>query len=61
MKRCKVIRAFGGYINFAQGEVREFTDAEAARYAHLLEPIEGETVNSQDQKPNKQYKKGRRK
>lgn len=59
--RYKIKRTFGGYLNFTIGEIREFTDAEAFRYAHLIEPIESNAVNSTDFKENKQYKKGRRK
>jgi len=59
--RYKVKRAFGGYLNFSIGEIREFTDAEAVRYSHLIEPVDSEAVNSTDDVPNKQYKKGRRK
>ena len=59
--KYKIIRAFVGYFNFSLGEVREFTDAEAIRYAHSIEPINSESVNSTDIKPNKMYKKGDRK
>ena len=59
--RYKIIKSFGGYVNFDVGQVREFTDAEAQRYAHLIEPIESDSVNSLDGKPHKQYKKGRKK
>jgi len=59
--RCKIIKSFGAYLNFAKDEEREFTAAEAIRYAHMIERVDSETVNSLDDKPNKQYKKGRRK
>jgi hypothetical protein len=59
--RCRIIKAFGAYLNFAKDEEREFTAAEAIRYGHMIERIESETVNSLDGKPDKQYKKGRRK
>ena len=59
--RYKIIRAFGGYFNYSLGEIREFTDAEAIKYAHSIEPINSDSVNSTDIKPNKMYKKGDRK
>jgi hypothetical protein len=59
--KCRIIRAFGGYLTFAKDEVREFTEAEVIRYGHMIERVESETVNSLDGKPDKQYKKGRRK
>jgi len=59
--KYRIKKSFGGYFNLAIGEIREFTDAEALRYAHLIEPVESESVNSLDSKPNKQYKKGRKK
>jgi len=59
--KYKIKKAFGCYLNLSVGEVREFTEAEAIRYALFIEPIESESVNSIDSKPNKQYKKGRKK
>lgn len=59
--RYKITRAFGSFHNFSINEIVEFTDAEYLRYRHSLEPIEDESVNFTDSKPNKQYKKGRKK
>jgi len=59
--KYKVIRAFGYFTNFKIGEIREFTDAEAMRLSHLLEPVYSDSVNSTDRKPNKMYKKGEKK
>jgi len=56
-----IIKAFGCFTNLRIGEVREFTDAEAIKYAHLIEPINSDSVNSTDRRPNKMYKKGDRK
>lgn len=57
----KIKNSFGGYINFEKDQVREFTDAEADRYALFVEHIGKKPVNSTDGKPNKEYKKGRQK
>ena len=54
-------KAFGCYLNLPIGEVREFSEADAIRYSHFLEHINSESVNSLDGKPNKKYKKGRKK
>lgn len=59
--KYKIKKAFGCYLNLSVGDIREFTDTDAIRYAHLIEPIGSESVNSTDIKPNKQYKKGRKK
>ena len=58
--KYRIKKVFTGHLNFLAGEIREFTASEVARYGHLMEPI-GDEVNSQDVKPNKQYKKGRKK
>ncbi len=57
----KIKNSFGGYINFEKNQVRVFTDAEAIRYDHLIENIGSESVNSTDDKPNREFKKGRKK
>ncbi len=54
-------KAFGCYLNLPIGEVREFSDADAIRYSHFIEPVNSESVNSLYGKRNKQYKKGRKK
>lgn len=59
--KYKIIRAFGYFTNLKIGEVREFTEAEAIKYAHSIEPINSESVNSTDRLPNKMHKKGERK
>ena len=59
--KYKIIKAFGSFINLQIGEVREFTEAEAIRYAHLIEKVDSDSVNSTDIKPNKMHKKGERK
>ena len=59
--KYRIIKAFGCFNNLQIGEIREFTDAEAIRYTHFIKSVESESVNSLDDKPNKQYKKGRKK
>jgi len=61
MKKYKIKKTFGSYLNFTLGEIREFTDTEALRFAHLIEPVTSDSVNSLDVKPDKQLKRGRRK
>ena len=57
--RYKIMRAFSCCLNFEKDQIRELTDAERDKYAHMIEPIDNGSVNSTDGKPNKQYKKGR--
>lgn len=57
----KIKESFGGQISFKKGQVRLFTDAEVIRYDHLIENIGGESVNITDMKPNREFKKGRKK
>ena len=46
----KIKRTFGAYLTFEKDQVREFTEAEVARYSHLIVPV-NESVNSLDTKP----------
>ncbi len=59
--KYKIKRAFGAYFNFRIDDVIEFSDSEALRYSHLIEPIRGEFEYSMNKKPNKKNKRGRRK
>jgi len=51
--------SFSYHRSINMGDVIEMTDIEYSRLKHLVEL--SEEVNTQDSKPNKQYKKGRRK
>ena len=57
-------REFGRFISFKVGEVRRFTEEEARilnTNNPLVEVLEDKNINEMELKPNKSYKKGRRK
>lgn len=56
----RVIRQFGAYFNFMPGEIREFTEAEALRYAAMIEPVKRESGGFLDRSITKGKKKGRK-
>jgi len=61
MVTVKIKRSFGRFLNFEQGQVREFTEAELVQFEHMVERGQENSVNSLDDKPDKKYKRGRKK
>lgn len=51
--------SFGYYRNVNKDDIIELTELEYSRLKHLVEDTD--EVSSIEKKPNKQYKKGRRK
>ena len=52
-------RNFGRFLTFKENEIRKFTEEEANQISPLIDIIE-ETSNI-DKKPDKMYRKGRKK
>lgn len=61
MIQVKITRVFGAYINFEKDQVREFTDAEALRYAGQVERIDSDSGTFLDRSITKAKKPRRKK